>query len=276
MAKKEEQVKDRVHENDPGPDKPIARLRWIMETLRTPKGGCLWDLKQTHHTLRPYLMEEACEVLDAIEDEDDEELCKELGDLLLQIVFHSQIASERGSFTLDDAARRISEKLLLRHPHVFGDKKVSSADEVLQNWESIKLQKEQKKHILEGVPRSLPALLVAYRIQEKVSSVGFDWKSPKEVVPKIHEEVDEFIKAYEEEDFKKCEEEFGDLLFSLVNLARLAGFNAEFGLKTTNDKFRKRFTRMEELIIADGKRVDSLGLAELDGYWDKVKAEQVD
>ena len=122
-------------------------------------------------------------------------------------------------------------------------------------------------------PAVLPALLVAYRIQEKVSSVGFDWKSPKEVVPKIHEEVDEFIKAFEEEDFKKCEEEFGDLLFSLVNLARLAGFNAEFGLKRTNDKFRYRFTRMEELIIADGKRVDSLVLAELDSYWDKVKAE---
>jgi len=269
-----DETRDAVGPDDPGASRPIERLRWIMQTLRRADGGCPWDLKQTHDSLKPYLLEEACEVLDAIDDGDDDEFCKELGDLLLQIVFHCQIASERGAFTLDGAAARIGEKLLRRHPHVFGDATVSSADEVLQKWESIKLRKEAKRHLLDGVPRSLSSLLVAYRMQEKVSSVGFDWKTPSEVVPKVHEEVDEFIRAFQEEDFRRCEEEFGDLLFSLVNLARLAGINAEFGLRATNDKFRRRFTRMEAMIHADGKHLDELGLTELDRYWDAVKARE--
>ena len=257
--------------SDPGSSRPIARLRWIMEILRAKDRGCPWDLKQDHFTLKPYLMEEACEVIDAIDDEDDAELCKELGDLLLQIVFHAQIASERDAFTLDDTARTIGDKLVLRHPHVFGDTKVDSAEEVLQNWEKIKLEKENKKNVLSGVPKSLPALLTAYRIQEKVSSVGFDWKQPAEVAPKVYEEVEEFMVAVKEGDFKLAEEEFGDLLFSLVNLGRHSGINCEFALKKSNDKFRTRFTKMEELIKADGNKVHNMGLEKMDKYWDKVK-----
>lgn len=245
-----------------------------MELLRRPEGGCPWDLKQTHSSLKPYLLEEACEVLDAIDDGDDRELCTELGDLLLQIVFHAQIAAERGTFTLDDVALAIGDKLVGRHPHVFGNVTATTAEEVLRNWESIKLRNEDRKAMLDGVPRSLPALLAAYRIQEKVSSVGFDWKTPAEVVPKIHEEVDEFLEAFREGTPGAVEEEFGDLLFSLVNLARRAGINAEFALSASNAKFRRRFGRMEDDIRAAGKSVDALGLAELDRFWDAVKAAE--
>jgi MazG family protein len=265
---------DKKTKIDPGITQPIARLQWIMETLRAKDGGCPWDLKQNHFTLKPYLMEEACEVIDAIDDEDDNELCKELGDLLLQIVFHAQIASERNAFTLDDTARTIGDKLVLRHPHVFGDTKVSSAKEVLENWEAIKLEKENKKNVLSGVPKSLSALLTAYRIQEKVSSVGFDWETPEETIPKVYEEVNEFIEAVKAGNFEHGEEEFGDLLFSLVNLARHSGINCEFALKKSNDKFINRFTQMEELIKKDGNEVHKLGLKKLDKYWDKVKTTE--
>ena len=251
----------------------MERLRWIMEVLRSPDKGCPWDLKQDHESLKPYLLEEACEVLDAIEDGDDEELCKELGDLLLQIVFHSEIARQRGSFSLDDVAQRIASKLIRRHPHVFGDGSASTAEEVLQNWESIKMDKEKREHMLDGVPRSLPSLLAAYRIQEKVSSVGFDWKQAREVIPKIHEEIDEFIEAYEKEDFGRSEAELGDLLFSVVNLSRLAGLNSEFALRKSNDEFRRRFSLLEQRVKEDGKSIDTLGLKELDKYWEQVKKE---
>jgi len=261
---------------DPGPGRPLKRIRWVMERLRSKSGGCPWDLKQNHVTLKPYMLEEACEVLDAIDLNDDKEICQELGDVLLQIVFHAQIARERGAFDLDDVANGISEKLIGRHPHVFGDTEVQSAEEVLQNWERIKLRKEDKKNVLAGIPRSLPALLAAYRIQEKVSSLGFDWKCPAEVVPKVHEEVDEFIEAFSNNDFERSEEEFGDLLFSLVNLARHAGINAEFAIKRANAKFRSRFTAMEAFIAEDGKRIDELGLEEMDGYWDAVKEKEQD
>ena len=260
--------------NLPSRDTPVRRLRSILESLRSPGNGCPWDLKQTHETLKPYLLEEACEVLDAIDDGDDLELCTELGDLLLQIVFHAQIASERGAFSLDDIARAIGDKLIQRHPHVFGGAKVATANEVLRNWEKIKLDTGEGRAMLDGVPRSLPALLAAYRIQEKVSSIGFDWKAPSEVVPKVREEVDEFLEAYGREDFAACEEEFGDLLFSLVNLARRAGINAEFALARTNAKFRRRFGLMEHAIEEDGQRLGTLGLEELDRYWDRVKRSE--
>ncbi|MDA0746347.1 MAG: nucleoside triphosphate pyrophosphohydrolase, partial [bacterium] len=201
----------------------FERLVEIMARLRGP-GGCPWDQEQTHQSLKPYLIEEAYELLDAIDAEDDVDIREELGDVLLQVVFHSQLASENKQFTIEEVAETICSKLVRRHPHVFGDVSVAGTADVLKNWEAIKSREKEERgqdaSVLSGVPRHLPGLLRALRMQEKAAKVGFDWKHTEEVAGKVREEVEEFLEAHSENDAKKMEEELGDLLFSLVNLAR--------------------------------------------------------
>jgi tetrapyrrole methylase family protein/MazG family protein len=248
----------------------LYELVEVMRRLRG-KNGCPWDHEQSHESLKPYLVEETYEVLEAIDSNDNEELREELGDLLLQIVFHAQIASEEGRFTIDDVARGIVGKLKRRHPHVFGNTEVSGPDEVLRNWERIK--KDEGKHsVLDGVPAVLPALLKARRVQEKVGRVGFDWDEQNGAIEKIHEEIDELKGAVEEGKNERIEEEFGDILFSLVNLSRFLKIDAEESLRKTIGKFSKRFRYIEEQVKKRGDRpIEDYTLDELDSLWEEAK-----
>ena len=251
----------------------LYRLVEVMKRLRS-EHGCPWDREQTHETLKPYLLEEAYEVLNAIDSKDDTHLMEELGDLLLQIVFHAQLAAEEGRFTIDDVARSIVNKLVRRHPHVFSDVKVKNAQEVLKNWEQIK-KDEGKKSVLDGVPEHLPALLKARRVQEKAKRVGFDWDSVDGVVEKLVEEIKELIEAVAKDKVKDAEEEFGDILFSLVNISRFLGIDAEDSLRKTINKFMKRFYYIEEKVKKKGnKPLGDHTLKELDGLWEEAKNEQ--
>ena len=249
------------------------KLVEVMKRLRG-ENGCPWDKKQNHKSLKPYLIEETYEVISAIDKGDDEELKEELGDLLLQIVFHAQIASEEGRFTIDDVAQTIVDKLIRRHPHVFGDVKVNGAEEVLQNWEKIK-KDEGKSSIFDGVPDGLPALLKARRVQEKAKRVGFDWDNIGGTLDKVEEEFKELRNAIESGSKEDIEEEFGDLLFSLVNVSRFLGIDAEDALRKTIDKFMKRFRLLEEKVKRQGdKELENHTLEELDKIWDEVKDEE--
>lgn len=251
----------------------VERLVRIMARLRAP-GGCPWDRKQTHRSLLPYLLEEAYELKDAILARRPERVKEELGDLLLQIVFHAQMASERERFGLADVAEGISDKLVRRHPHVFGPRRRRlSPDEVLGNWEKIKLgeKSEQHRSVLEGVPRSMPALLRAYRVQEKVAQFGFDWQRTEEVEAKLHEEVQEFHEALEGGRPRAVEDELGDLLFTLVNLARHLKVDPETALNRTNEKFAARFRAMEESLCKAGIDLSEAGLDTMEEHWQKVK-----
>ena len=253
------------------------RLVEIMDRLRKPD-GCPWDRKQTHHTLKPYLVEETYEVLDAVDAGDDRELKEELGDVLLQIVFHAQIAREEGRFTADDVAAAISEKLIRRHPHVFGDATVDDADQVVQNWEAIKSQEKQEKgqedSVLNGVPRHLPGLFRARRVQEKAAKVGFEWADAEEAAGKVREEVEEFLQAQDADDAAHVEEELGDLLFALVNVARFLGCCPEEALRKTIDKFTARFRFIETELEKAGKHALTATIEEMDRLWEKAKDEE--
>ncbi len=248
----------------------ISALVDVMKRLRG-QGGCPWDREQNHESLKPYLIEEAYEVLDAIDKNNDKALREELGDLLLQIVFHAQIAAEENRFTIEDVAAAIVEKLRRRHPHVFGNLTVKDSDEVLRNWEEIK-KGEGKESVLSGVPGGLPALLRARRVQEKAKRVGFDWDSIDGVMAKVNEEMLELKEASESGDRARVDEEFGDLLFSLVNFSRFLRVDAEDSLRKTIDKFSSRFQRMERLAKERGKTsLESCTLEEMDRLWDEVK-----
>jgi tetrapyrrole methylase family protein/MazG family protein len=251
-------------------DKLVA----IMSRLRAAD-GCPWDLKQTHETLKPYIVEEAHELLSAIDEGDDVEICDELGDILLQVVFHAQLGYERGSFTVDDVATAIVQKLIRRHPHVFGDVQVDDAGDVLRNWEAIKSREKRDKgrddSLLSSLPTSLPALFRARRLQEKASKVGFDWEHTHEVEAKVREEVEEFISAKHSGDEAGTEEEFGDLLFALVNLARYMDVCPEEALRKTNNKFQDRFAYIEQELKKQGKDPASATLAEMDALWEQAK-----
>lgn len=217
------------------------RLREVIATLRGPN-GCPWDRKQTHESLRPYLIEEAYEVIDAIQEEDDDHIAEELGDVLLQVMLHSQIGEDSGFFSVDDVIRSITEKMIERHPHVFGDVEVGSADEVTSNWEAIKNRGKPKKDtILEGISEALPRLLYAQEMQKKASKVGFDWGDATLAFKKVEEEIKELQEAIEKEDTNEKELEFGDVLFSLVNVARLLSIDPEIALHRTSQKFKNRF-----------------------------------
>lgn len=248
--------------------KALERLLNIMDELREQ---CPWDKKQTLQTLRHLTIEETYELGDAILDNDLEEVKKELGDLLLHIVFYAKIGSETQDFDIADVANGICEKLINRHPHIYGDVKVQNEEEVKQNWENIKL-KEGKKSVLEGVPNSLPALVKANRIQEKVAGVGFDWEHPEQVFEKLKEELGELQVEVESNNADKIESEFGDVLFSMVNYARFLNINPENALERTNKKFIKRFQYLEGKAKESGKTLKEMTLAEMDVFWEEAKS----
>ena len=257
---------------------PFEELVRIMAKLRSGT-GCPWDREQTHQTLRPYLIEEAYEVLDALDHGDDGDFRDELGDLLLQVVFHAQIATEERRFDIDDVARAINEKLVRRHPHVFGNTRADTSDEVLTNWEKIKREEkgsEGRKSVLDGLPASMPALLHAYRIQEKVARVNFDWDDVKEVLLKVGEEFNEVCKALEQGDKKKIEEEMGDLLFSMVNLSRHLNVPPEDALRRSNDKFMRRFRYIEAALELRGENLERATFEKLDELWEEAKQRELD
>ena len=248
----------------------FERLLDIMDELREK---CPWDRKQTFETLRHLTIEETYELGDAILENDLEEIKKELGDLLLHIVFYSKIGSEKKVFDIADVANQISDKLVHRHPHVYSETDVEDADQVVKNWEDIKL-KEGKKSVLEGVPNSLPALVKAYRIQEKVSGVGFDWDQKEAVLEKVKEELDELSTEIDAVDSKKMEAELGDVIFSLVNYARFLKVNPENALERTNKKFIKRFNYIEEKAKKSQRKVSELSIEEMEVLWEEAKKNE--
>lgn len=244
-----------------------------MATLRAP-GGCPWDRKQTHRSILPYLIEEAHEVKDAVLSGKRDRLREELGDLLLQIVFHSQMEAEKGRFDIGDVADAIAAKLVRRHPHVFGSKRAKlTPEQVLNNWERIKLTEKKKKRasVLDGLSPSMPALLRAYRVQEKVAQFGFDWHRAEEVEVKLQEEVGEFHAALVARDQRAVEDELGDLLFTLVNLARHVKVDPETALNATNAKFARRFAAMERSLRQSGIDPAHADLQTMEEHWQKVK-----
>ncbi|RDY60991.1 nucleoside triphosphate pyrophosphohydrolase [Flagellimonas nanhaiensis] len=246
----------------------FARLLNIMDELREQ---CPWDKKQTMQSLRHLTIEETYELGDAILDNDMDEIKKELGDLLLHIVFYAKIGSETNDFDIADVSNDICEKLINRHPHIYGDVEVKDEEEVKQNWENIKL-KEGKKSVLQGVPNSLPALVKANRIQEKVAGVGFDWEKPEQVFEKLKEELGELQEEVHKNNIDGTESEFGDVLFSMVNYARFLGVNPENALERTNKKFIKRFQYLEENAKKAGKTLKEMSLAEMDVFWEEAKS----
>jgi len=252
------------------------RLVSIMDRLRDPE-GCPWDREQTMHTLAPYFLEEAYEVVDAIAEGDPDKLCEELGDLLLQIVFVARIARENGWFDVDGVCETISEKMVRRHPHVFGDREVSGSAEVLQNWEEIKRDERAgtgSSSVLDGVPSSLPALLKAFRMTEKAAAVGFDWRKPADVMVKMREEMAELeaeLEVGEAAANERVRAEMGDVLFVMANLARHLRVEPETALQGTNATFMRRFQAMEDRALASGRDFREMDLAEQDALWEEVK-----
>ena len=247
--------------------KAFVRLVEIMDRLREE---CPWDQKQTINSLRYLTIEEVYELSDAILDEDFQEIKKELGDLLLHIVFYSRIASEKQEFDITDVLNNISDKLIYRHPHIYGDVKVKDEKDVKLNWENLKL-KEGKSSVLEGVPKSLPAVVKAYRIQEKVRGIGFDWENKGQVWDKVLEEIKELKSEENNNDSKRIEDEFGDVLFALVNYSRFINVNPEDALEKTNKRFIKRFQFLEKQITNDGNKLSDLTFEEMNSYWHLAK-----
>ena len=260
-------------------EKSFARAVAIMAQLRAP-GGCPWDREQTFDSIRRYTLEEAYEVLDAIERKDWSGLKDELGDLLLQVLFYAEMAQEEKLFTLQDVTDNLSEKLIRRHPHVFANREgVATSAQVIQNWEEIKKSerantaKEQAKSMLDEVPRSLPALMEASKLGSKAASVGFDWKEAAPVFDKLQEELDELRQAMASGEKKAQEEELGDVLFTVVNLARKLGVQSEFALRASNTKFRRRFASMESS-VSEAPPITELGAEKLETLWNRAKAEE--
>lgn len=248
----------------------FQRLLTIMDELRAQ---CPWDKKQTIESLRHLTIEETYELSDAILKKDSNELKKELGDILLHIVFYAKIASETNTFDITDVINSLCDKLIFRHPHIYGYVKVQDEEEVKQNWEKLKQkEKDGNKTVLSGVPDSMPALLKAYRIQEKARAVGFDWEKPEQVFEKVKEELGELDAEVAKNNAEKIENEFGDVLFSLINYARFLNVNPEDALEKTNKKFIKRFTYMEQKLKEQNKQIGDCTLAEMDVYWNEAKS----
>ncbi len=250
----------------------FGRLYNIMRELRRQ---CPWDREQTHETLRQYLLEETYEVLESLDERRYDELCKEMGDLMLQVLFHSRIASENRRFDLVDVLQLINDKLIRRHPHVFGTVEANNAEQVLRNWEQIKLQEADRTSVLDGVPKALPALVRAYRVQEKASRVSFDWNDVRDVWPKVHEEIREVQEAATGKDAKRIEDEMGDLLFTVVNVCRFLAVNPEDALRGTIEKFIRRFRYVENKYAEMNRNMKDSTLEELDRYWDEAKKKGV-
>jgi ATP diphosphatase len=268
------------------PARDISRLLEIMAALRTPKTGCPWDLEQDFSTIAPYTIEEAYEVADAIARHDLDDLRDELGDLLLQVVFHARMAEEQGAFDFGGVVEAITDKMVRRHPHVFGDARGLNADAVTDLWHDIKAQEKAAKAAqaardpqghegaLAGVPVTLPALTRALKLQQKASKVGFDWSDPRAVLAKIREEADEIETALDASDKRHAAAETGDLLFAVVNLARHLDADPESALRMTNQKFERRFASIERALRQRGKTPSAATLAEMDALWDAAKAEE--
>ena len=251
----------------------MARLLEIMARLRRPKDGCPWDLEQTLDTIKPHLIEEAYEALDAMESGNREHLAEELGDLLLQIVFQSQIASQEGSFNFADVAQGICDKLIRRHPHIYGAVQVADSKEVLRNWDAIKkTEKHVRVSALDGVPKHVPPLHRAYQLQKRAARVGFDWPKIDDVYPKLQEEIGELQEAIAAGDRSHVVEELGDVLFSVVNLARFVKVDPAYALELTNAKFIRRFRAVEDEIVASGRKMKDCTLAQMDEIWDRLRA----
>jgi MazG family protein len=247
----------------------LQRLVTIMNELREK---CPWDKKQTIHTLRQQTIEETFELADAITDKDWQGIKEELGDVLLHIVFYSKIGEEEQQFTLQEVIDAICKKLIARHPHIYGDIKVNNEEDVKRNWEQIKL-KEGKQSLLSGVPKSLPAMVKAMRLQEKAKQVGFEWDTKEQVWEKIEEEEQELLQAVRSKDQNEIEEEMGDLFFSIINYARFLNVDAENALELTNKKFIKRFSEMEAMVNASGKNLHDMTLQEMDAMWNTIKQQ---
>ena len=260
------------------PNGGLPRLRAIMRALRDPETGCPWDIEQTFATIAPYTIEEAYEVADAIERGAWDELKGELGDLLFQSVFHAQMAEEAGLFSLDDVVDTMSDKMVTRHPHVFGaESRNKSAEQQTRDWEAIKAAEradKAEKGTLDGVALGLPALLRAHKLQKRAARVGFDWPSAREVLDKILEESRELVEAQAEADQEHILEEYGDLMFVMANLGRHLGVEPEAALRAANAKFERRFGRVEALLAARGKRPEDSTLAEMDALWTTAKEEE--
>lgn len=249
----------------------------LLEIIATLRKECPWDRKQTMESLRALSIEEVYELGDAILANDMAEVKKELGDLLMHILFYAQIGSEKEAFDITDVLTSICEKLKFRHPHIYGEVKADTPEEVLHNWEQLKLKEKGRKHrVLEGVPVSLPALVKAYRIQDKARGAGFDWKHKEEVWEKVREELGEFEQEMVQADTQKMEEEFGDFLFSVINAARLYGINPENALEKTNRKFIARFEYIEDRVKQSGRQFSDMTLEEMDEYWQEAKKCKVE
>lgn len=252
----------------------INKLVEIMAALRGEK-GCPWDRQQTMESLKPFIVEEAYEVLEAIDEKNPEAIKEELGDLLFQIVFQSQIAKERGEFELSDVIEKIAVKMIARHPHVFGDADYKTPEEVLVHWEAQKKKEgKMRESLLDGVPKTLPSLLRAHRLQDRASRVGFDWKRVEDVLPKLDEELAEFREALESGKPDEIEDELGDIFFVLVNISRFVGVNPEDALRKTISKFISRFRYIEMAAADEGRSLSDMTLAEMDALWDEAKKKK--
>lgn len=262
----------------------IEKLVNLVEQLRGDN-GCPWDKEQTRETLKPMLIEEAYEVLDALDSEDPIELKEELGDLLFQVVFHARIAQERGEFDMADVINRSHEKMVRRHPHIFGNANLNTSEDVLKNWEDIKAAEkgiqsasnpESERSLLDGIPSKLPALHRAYQMTAKASRVGFDWPHLEDILTKMHEEASELVEALSRQDADKIADEVGDLLFVVVNVARFLGIDPETALSRSNRKFYRRFRYVESAIKRQGRELKTASLAEMDALWEEAKHKQKD
>lgn len=250
----------------------FSRFLDVLDELREK---CPWDRKQTNESLRSNTVEEVYELSEALMREDNTDICKELGDVLLHVAFYAKIGSEKEQFDLGDVCDRLCEKLIYRHPHVYGDVKAESAGQVCKNWEQLKLkEKGGNKSLLSGVPESLPSLIKAYRIQEKAANVGFDWEKPQQVWDKVQEELDELKVELEKGDREKSTDELGDYIFSLINAARLYHLRPDDALERTNHKFIRRFNYLEEHTIKQGLNLKEMTLAQMDAIWDEAKREE--
>jgi len=289
MPPAKKNVRARKHPRAAAPRKHREAGRWferlvgLQARLRAPN-GCPWDVEQTHETLRTYLIEEAYEVLEALESGDDGKFREELGDLLLQVVFHAQIAAEEGRFTAADVARDIHDKMVRRHPHVFGERRAGNAAEVLKNWEQIKAEerrtkgageggaREARASLLDGIPHTLPAVMQGFQLTRRASRIGFDWESVDGVVEKLQEELRELARARSAESSRRIEEEVGDVLFAAVNLARFLKVDPEIALKRTNAKFSARFRAMERRARESGRALAAVSREEMEALWEQAKS----
>lgn len=249
---------------------PLDRLRAIMARLRAAD-GCRWDISQTHESLMPYLIEETYEVVEAIESKKAGKLKEELGDLVLQVFFHAQIADENGQFDINEVAADICDKLIRRHPHIFGDKKDLRPEQVRDQWEKIKVESNEKESVLAGVPKSMPALLLGYRVGEKAAGVGFDWDNPRDIFDKLREELAEFEEEFGANNKEGMTDELGDIIFAMVNLARKTGIDPEHALRRTVRRFIDRFEYIEDSLKKQGRSFSDSNLEEMEKLWQEAK-----